>query len=93
MLEKTVERQLVKAVRKMGGCAVKFVSPGLDGMPDRLVLLPKGKICFVEVKAPGKKPRPLQQVRLEMLRDLGFSVHVLDSIGMIGEILDDLHTS
>lgn len=93
MLEKTVERQLVKAVRKMGGRAVKFVSPSLDGMPDRLVLLPKGKICFVEVKAPGKKPRPLQQVRLEMLRDLGFSVHVLDSIGMIGEILDDLHTS
>lgn len=93
MLEKTIEGQLVKAVKEMGGRAVKFVSPGLDGMPDRLLLLPKGRIAFVEVKAPGMKPRPLQKVRLEMLRGLGFRVYVLDSTEMIGEILDDLHTS
>jgi Holliday junction resolvase len=93
MLEKTIERQLVKAVKKMGGRAVKFVSPGCDGMPDRLVLLPKGRVVFVEVKAPGKKPRALQIARHEMLRDLGFSVYVLDSIEMIGDMLNDIYTA
>lgn len=93
MLEKTIEMQLVKAVKDMGGRALKLVSPGFDGMPDRLVLLPKGRMAFVEVKAPGKKPRPLQLVRHEMLRDLGFKVYVLDSTDEIGEILDEIHTT
>ena len=53
MREKTIEAKLVKAVRIMGGLAPKFVSPGFDGVPDRLVLLPKGKIAFIELKAPG----------------------------------------
>jgi hypothetical protein len=93
MLEKTIEMQLVKAVKNMGGRAVKFVSPGLDGMPDRLVLLPKGRVAFVEVKAPGKKPRALQEARHGMLRRLGFRVYVLDSTNKIGEILHDIHTA
>ena len=57
MLEKTIERKLTVAVKKAGGIAVKFVSPSFDGMPDRLVLLPDGLIAFVELKAPGKRPR------------------------------------
>ena len=60
MREKIIEQHLVKAVKNSGGIAPKLVSPGFDGMPDRLVLLPGGKIGFVEVKAPGKEPRPLQ---------------------------------
>ncbi|OXS26581.1 MAG: nuclease [Acetobacterium sp. MES1] len=88
MREKTIERKLSVAVKKMGGICPKFVSPGLDGMPDRLVLLPGGRLAFVEVKAPGKKPRPLQMVRHEMLKRLGFAVYVLDDDGKIGEMLD-----
>ena len=60
MREKTIEQHLVKAVKNSGGIAPKLVSPGFDGMPDRLVLLAGGKIGFVEVKVPGKEPRPLQ---------------------------------
>ena len=60
MREKTIEQHLVKAVKNSGGIAPKLVSTGFDGMPDRLVLLPGGKIGFVEVKVPGKEPRPLQ---------------------------------
>ena len=60
MREKTIEQHLVKAVKNSGVIAPKLVSPGFDGMPDRLVLLPGGKIGFVEVKVPGKEPRPLQ---------------------------------
>lgn len=90
MLEKAIEQKLVKTVKHMGGIALKFISPGFDGMPDRLVLLPKGKIAFVEVKAPNKKPRPLQAARHGMLRRLGFKVYVLDHAEQIGGILDDI---
>ncbi|MEE3396983.1 MAG: VRR-NUC domain-containing protein, partial [Succiniclasticum sp.] len=58
--EKQIEQKLVTETRKKGGLAVKFVSPSFSGMPDRLVLLPHGVMGFVEVKAPGKKPRLLQ---------------------------------
>jgi hypothetical protein len=93
MLEKEIEMQLVRTVKQMGGRAVKFISPGFDGMPDRLVLLPGGKCGFVEVKAPGKKPRALQLVRHEMLKALGFKTYVLDTIEQIEEIINDIHTA
>lgn len=90
MREKAVEAKLTRAVKAEGGMCPKLVSPGTDGMPDRMVLLPKGRIGFVEVKAPGKKPRPLQQRRHEQLRDLGFTVSVLDDPEQISEILDEV---
>ena len=78
MREKLIEQKLVKAVKAAGGLCPKFVSPGMDGMPDRVVFLPGARFAFVEVKAPGKKPRPLQLHRHEQLRKLGFRVYVLD---------------
>ena len=93
MKEKNIEQKFLTAVKAVGGVAVKFVSPGLDGMPDRLALLPGGKMAFVEVKAPGKKPRPLQEARHRMLRRLGFKVYVLDDEGQIGGIIDEIQSS
>lgn len=93
MLEKTIERKLTVAVKKAGGIAVKFVSPSFDGMPDRLVLLPDGLIAFVELKAPGKRPRPLQKARHRLLRSLGFKVYVIDKPEQIGGMLDELQTA
>ena len=90
MREKSIEQKLVKAVKAAHGMCPKFVSPGMDGMPDRLVLLPGGKIAFVEVKAPGKKPRPLQIRRHEQLRSLGFPVYVLDDPAAIPELLEEI---
>ena len=52
--EKIIERKLVQAVHLMGGLALKFISPGFDGVPDRVVLLPGGKMAVVVLKAPGK---------------------------------------
>lgn len=89
MREKTIEQKLVKAVKAMGDIALKFVSPGYDGMPDRIVLLPKGRIAFVEVKRHGEKPRPLQESRHDMLRRLGFKVYVLDDVEQIHRILKE----
>jgi len=93
MLEKEIELQLARAVKKKGGRAVKFISPGFDGMPDRLVLLPGGKCGFVEVKAPGKRLRALQRVRHEMLKALGFKAYVLDAKEKIEEIINDIYTA
>lgn len=90
MLEKTIENKLTLAVKKAGGIAVKFVSPSFAGMPDRLVLLPDGVIAFAELKAPGKKPRPLQEARHRLLRRLGFRVYVIDSEEQIGGMLHEL---
>ena len=80
MREKKIEQKLVTAVKKHGGICPKFVSPGFDGMPDRLLLLPHGRFAFVEVKAPNQKPRPLQLSRHRLLRRLGFQVYVLDAL-------------
>ena len=89
MREKVIEQRLVKAVKAENGMCPKLVSPGTDGMPDRMVLLPEGHISFVEVKAPGQKPRPLQARRHEQLRDLGFEVAVLDDPNQIPGILEE----
>ena len=93
MREKTIEHKLTIAVKNMGGIAVKFVSPGFDGMPDRIVLLPGGHMGFVEVKAIGCKPRPLQLAGHRLLRGLGFKVYVLDDEQQIGGLLDEIRTT
>ena len=93
MREKIIEQKLVTAVKKHGGICPKFVSPGFDGMPDRLVLLPHGRFAFVEVKAPGEKPRPLQMARHRLLSRLGFRVYVLDSEEQIGGIIDAVQST
>ena len=87
MNEKIIERKLVKTAKNMGGLALKFISPGYDGVPDRIVLFPGGRIAFVEVKSPGKTLRPLQVRRKRQLESLGFKVYVLDAAEQIDEIL------
>ena len=93
MREREIEQKFMQAVKKRGGLALKFMSPGYDGMPDRLALLPDGKMGFVEVKAPGKVPRPLQRQRHRLLRELGFHVYVLDDKSQIGGIIDDIQST
>lgn len=85
-----MERKLVDAVIDMGGLAMKFIAPGLDGVPDRLVLLPHGRIAFVECKAPGQGLRPLQRKRKEQLEALGFSVYCLSGADRVGGILREI---
>ena len=93
MREKQIENKLASEVKKAGGIALKFVSPSFDGMPDRIVLMPDGRMAFVEVKAPGKAPRPLQIARHKLLRGLGCKVYVLDNAEQIGGILDEIRTA
>ena len=80
MLESKIEKKLVSVVRKHGGRCLKFVSPGNAGVPDRIVMMPHGKIYFVELKAPGEKPRPLQIAIHEEFAAMGFKVEVIDTL-------------
>ena len=93
MRETTLEQKFRAAVKAIGGLALKFTSPGFDGVPDRIVLLPGGKMAFVEVKAPGEKTRPLQLARHRLLRRLGFKVYVLDDGAQIGGMIDEIQSA
>ena len=86
MLEKQIERKLCDEVKNKNGMCLK--QTGLAGIPDRLVLMPNGKCAFVELKAPGEKPRKLQQIRMKQLKKLGFKCYVVDGVEQIKPMLE-----
>ena len=88
--ETSIEKALIKKVKDMGGLAIKLTSPSMVGLPDRIILMPKEKIGFVELKAKGKKPRSIQLKRINKLRTLGFKVFVLDDKKDIEKVIDEI---
>jgi len=90
MRECEIEKALTIQIKKRGGLALKFVSPGMSGVPDRLILMKDGKLAFIELKAPGKKMRPIQIKRKRQLESLGFLVYCIDDQGQIGGVLDEI---
>lgn len=93
MLEKEIEKSLVKRVKGLGGICLKLTSPSMDGLPDRMVFLPGGNFAFVELKSKGKKPRPLQIKRMADFRKLGFRSFVIDDRKQIGGVIDEILSS
>ncbi|ABO49731.1 conserved hypothetical protein [Desulforamulus reducens MI-1] len=87
MNEAQIERKFKREVERRGGKAWKFTSPGMSGVPDRIVLLPGGRSIFVELKAPGEEPRPLQVKRAKELTELGFEVYCIDSFAAINKFV------
>ncbi|MDU5272521.1 MAG: VRR-NUC domain-containing protein [Finegoldia magna] len=87
MLEKEIEKALIDKVKFHGGICLKFTSPSMTGIPDRIILLPNGMIGFVETKRPGGEPRSIQKKRIRQFKKLGFKVYVLDSKDNIDEII------
>ena len=85
--EKVLEAKLREAIKARGGRALKFLSQFHRGMPDRLVLLPKGRVFFVELKSTGRTPEPLQRKAHNDLRRLGFSVYVIDTTEKLQDLL------
>ncbi|MED0670625.1 VRR-NUC domain-containing protein [Aneurinibacillus aneurinilyticus] len=90
MRESTLERRLVREVAQIGGKALKWVSPGNRGVPDRLVILPDGRTAFVEMKAPGKPLMPLQERWAKILRNMGHRVYKIDSIDDIDSFIAEV---
>lgn len=91
--EKEIEKKLILKVKKEGGICIKLVSPSFDGLPDRMVLLSNRKIGFIELKAPNKKPRPLQIKRMNDLRKLGFKCFVVDRTEQIGDVINEIYST
>ena len=90
MLEKDVEKRLIKPVRQLGGLCLKFETPGFTGVPDRIILLPGGRVLFVETKAPGKVERPRQEYVQGLLRRLGFTVYsTIDDAAKVAAVMEE----
>lgn len=86
-MEKSVEKYLRQQVKKAGGVALKFVSPGFTGVPDRIILMPGARVYFAETKDLGKTPKPRQKRVHKFLRDLGFLVFVPDSYTAVDDMM------
>lgn len=89
-MEKQIEKRFKREVEKCGAIAVKFISPGMAGVPDRLVLLNGGRAIFAEIKAEGETLRPLQVKRAKQLRAKGFRVYCIDSDSAIDQFVSEV---
>ena len=85
--EKYLERKLGEELRKAGGWAIKLPASFVAGLPDRLCLLPGGRVIFAEIKETGKKPTEIQRFIHGKLRGMGFEVLVVDTYERIEEII------
>lgn len=92
-MEKLFERKLRETVSRLGGLAIKLYSPSFTGLPDRLVLMPGGRLWFVELKSPGKKQTPRQLIVAEIFRRLGFVILVIDSDITLNQFLNEIRTA
>ena len=87
MSERDIEQRLVREVRKMGGEAFKWVSPGNDGVPDRIVMFP-GLIIFVELKADRGRLSSVQKVQIRRIQKLGQDVEVVQGMDELDQFLE-----
>ena len=87
MKESELERKFKQQVEKEGAKVLKFVSPGLAGVPDRIILAYGAETYFAEIKRPGQHLRPLQVYRKKQLEDLGYKVFVIDSVTAISDFI------
>ena len=97
MRESSVEARLRKLIKRAGGRCLKWTCPGHTGVPDRIILMPGGRVYFAELKAPGEKERARQEYVQRQLRKLGFKVFSsVDSferaLDVVSELIEDQKT-
>ena len=90
MNEKLIERKLVEAIKQKNGIAIKLTSPSFTGLPDRMILMPKNNLYFVELKTTGKKPTERQVYVLNQLHNLGFFATVIDNQSKLDSFLETI---
>ena len=90
MREKAIEQKLRTELKAKGGLALKFVSPGTVGVPDRVVFVQGGGVYFVELKAPGKGLSPKQIKMAGVLERFGHKVRVIDSLEKVKEFVNEI---
>ena len=85
--EKNLEARLVREIERRGGMALKYTSQYHRGIPDRVILMPYGRIYFVELKSTGKKPTKLQAHAIDEINSLGFPAWIIDSTPELERLL------
>ena len=88
--ESQLERKFCDEVKKVGGMALKFISPSCAGVPDRIVLMPNKKIYFVEMKSEVGKISNIQKYIFKKFSELGFKVYILNSEEKIKNFLAEI---
>lgn len=89
-MERDIEKRLMTGIKNMGGRAYKWVSPGNAGVPDRIVLLPGGKIWFVELKTETGKTTRLQEAQIRLLSRMGFNIRVLHGLAEVEAFIEEV---
>lgn len=90
MRERDIEKRLTAGVKKLGGRAYKWTSPGNAGVPDRIVILPGRPPVFVELKADTGKPTALQEIQIRRLKELGQDVRILYGMDGVSQLLEEI---
>jgi len=90
LLEKNIEKFLNDNIKKLGGLTYKFVSPGNSGVPDRIIILPNGKLIFIELKTKSGRLSALQKLQIKRLRKLKQDVRVLYGLEEVKEFLNEI---
>lgn len=90
MREKTIEKWLREGCDRLGLLAMKFTSPGNDGVPDRLVICPDGRVLFVELKTDTGRLSPIQAWQHKRMRKVGAKVITVYGTVGVSDLLEDL---
>lgn len=90
MRESSIEKKFVGELRKLGCVAYKFVSPGNDGVPDRLVITPRGRVIFVELKTDAGKLSPVQKGQIGRLKKHRQDVRVLYGSKGVAKFIEEV---
>lgn len=87
MLESEIEAKLTQGIKRLGGRAYKWISPGNNGVPDRIIVLPGGKVLFVELKTESGRLSAPQKKQIKTLSDMGVGVTILYGLDAVKELL------
>lgn len=90
MKESQIEARLIKMVRNLGGLCYKFVSPGNPGVPDRLLILPGGRVIFIELKTEVGRLAHIQEWQLDEMRKRGADVRVLKGLEQVKQFVEEV---
>ena len=85
--EKAIEKYLVEQAMEHGMLCLKYSNPNMVGYPDRLLVIPGGRVVWVELKSKGRKPKMIQQIRVDQLRGMDHHVAVIDNKADIDELI------
>lgn len=90
MTEASIEKRLVDGVKNLGGMCLKFVSPSMAGVPDRLIITATGDVIFVELKTEVGRLSKIQKLVIGEMRKRGADVRVVKGLAEVKALLAEI---